>query len=304
MDVSIIIINYNTRDLTLQCLKSIFENTRNIDFEVIVVDNASTDGSQAMIKNSFPEVILIENNDNLGFGRANNIGAKYANGKYLFLLNSDCLLIENTIKAFYEFMEENNCDETIGVVGAMLFDKDMNQNSSYCKFPTKTRAIYNIIITILNKKIGFSIKLPRTSNYKLSSNIDEVDFITGADLFILKKIFDELNGFDEQFFMYYEETDLQKRMELIGLKRIILSEKRIIHLEGASTINKNNSLKPSATVRDSMLKYFKKHSNFIAYSAFYLIITPLLIYPLLVKKYSVKEKREYRRMLLRKSPRL
>lgn len=301
MDVSIIIVNYNTRELTLQCLKSIYEQTAGLEFEIIVVDNSSSDNSCTAIKSNFPKVLLIESDENLGFGKANNLGAKSAKGKYIFLLNSDCLLLENTIKAFYDFMEDNNSDESIGAVGAMLFEKDLNQNSSYRKFSTKSGEIYNSVITILNKILGFSIKFPKTSNYKLSFNIDEVDSITGADLFILKKIFNKLNGFDEQFFMYFEETDLQKRMELIGLKRIILSEKRIIHYEGASTINKNNSLKHIIFFRDSMYKYFKKHSNYILYITFYLIITPLLIYPLLAKKYSAKEKREYKNMLLRKS---
>ena len=101
--VSIIIVNYNTKQLTLNCLKSIYEYTKDIDFEIIVVDNASSDGSVEAIRESFPIVNVIGSNENLGFGRANNLGAKYAQGKYLFLLNSDTLLIENSIKKLYDF---------------------------------------------------------------------------------------------------------------------------------------------------------------------------------------------------------
>ena len=114
--VSIIIINYNTKLLTLDCLKSIYQHTKDIDFEVIVVDNASSDGSAEAIRESFPIVKVIEPNENLGFGRANNLGAKYAKGEYLFLLNSDTLLIENSIKKLYDFYIENEEKLHIGVL--------------------------------------------------------------------------------------------------------------------------------------------------------------------------------------------
>ena len=94
MDVSIIIVNYNTKELTLQCLNSIFKQTIKIEYEIIVVDNASVDGSQKIIKEYYPKVILIENKENFGFGIANNIGAKYAQGKYLFFLNSDNITLK------------------------------------------------------------------------------------------------------------------------------------------------------------------------------------------------------------------
>lgn len=300
MDVSIIIVNYNTKDLIKNCLNSIFEQTVGVKFEVIIIDNASVDGSQQMIKEKFPQITLIENEGNLGFGKANNLGAKIAKGKYLFFLNSDCLLIENTIKAFYDFMERNNIDGSIGVVGALLYDKAMKLNTSYHKFPTITSELNWIIVFLFNKLFFPSIDPPKTYNYSQSQFSNEVDFISGADLFILKKIFDELNGFDEQFFLFYEETDLQKRMSTIGLKRIILRNQKIIHLEGHSSKTSSTTLKSAIIFRDSLYKYFRKHFHFISYIAFYLTITPLLIYPLLSKKYSAKEKKEYSRVLLRK----
>lgn len=102
MNVSVIIVNYNTKELTKNCLASIFEKTKNIDFEVIVSDNGSTDGSIEMIKSDFPQVVLIENNVNLGFGKANNIAAKIAKGKYLLFLNSDTILLNNAVKEFFD----------------------------------------------------------------------------------------------------------------------------------------------------------------------------------------------------------
>ena len=103
MDVSVIIVNYNTKELTRNCLKSVFEKTKGVNFEVIVSDNGSTDGSIEMIKSEFPEVILIENNANLGFGAANNRALKIARGKYVFYLNSDTLLLNNAVKIFFDY---------------------------------------------------------------------------------------------------------------------------------------------------------------------------------------------------------
>ena len=301
MDVSVIIVNYNTKNLTIQCLKSIFEKTKNVEFEVIVIDNASSDGSSTTITKSFSQVKVIESDVNSGFGRANNIGAKRAKGKYLFFLNSDCLLIKNTIKAFYDFMERNNIDGSIGVVGALLYDKTMQLNISYHKFPTMISELKWIIVFLFNKLFFPSVDPPKNYNYSQSQFSNEVDFISGADLFILKKRFDELNGFDEQFFLFYEETDLQKRMSTTGLKRIILRNQKIIHLEGYSSKTSYTTLKSATIFRDSLYKYFRKHFHFISYIAFYLTITPLLIYPLFSRKYSAKEKKEYGRMLLRRN---
>lgn len=105
MDVSVIIVNYNTLDLTRNCLKSIYEQTKDINFEVIVSDNGSVDGSIEMIRQDFPQVVLIENNANLGFGAANNRGLKIARGKYILYLNSDTLLQNNVVKIFYDYWE-------------------------------------------------------------------------------------------------------------------------------------------------------------------------------------------------------
>jgi GT2 family glycosyltransferase len=105
MDVSITIVNYNTKDLLKQCIESVFEKTQDVEFEIIVVDNASSDGSQQMVKELFPKVTLIESPENLGFGRANNLGNKVAKGKYLFILNSDTILIENSIYNKYINMQ-------------------------------------------------------------------------------------------------------------------------------------------------------------------------------------------------------
>ena len=128
MDVSIIIVNYNTKQLLKDCLNSIYEHTENISFEVIVSDNGSKDGSIEMLKAEFPQVILIENNANLGFGKANNKGLAIAKGKYIFYLNSDTILLNNAVKLFFDYFEENGKKENIGALGCNLLDKQGNIN--------------------------------------------------------------------------------------------------------------------------------------------------------------------------------
>ena len=150
MDVSIIIVNYNTCDLTRNCLKSVFEQTKDIDFEVIVSDNGSKDGSIEMIKKEFPQVILIENNANLGFGAANNRGLKIAKGKYVFYLNSDTILLNNAVKCFFDYWENSPEKDTIGALGGNLLNEDGNVIHSGTDLPTAKSELYNFFRCILS----------------------------------------------------------------------------------------------------------------------------------------------------------
>ena len=140
LDVSIIIVSYNTRELTINCLKSIYKNTKDISFEVIVSDNGSTDGSVEMIKTEFPQVVLIENNANLGFGAANNRGLAVAKGKYVFYLNSDTVILNNCLKIFYDYWENSPEKDKIGALGTNLLDANRNIAPSSSGFISYMRA--------------------------------------------------------------------------------------------------------------------------------------------------------------------
>ncbi|MBR0101257.1 MAG: glycosyltransferase, partial [Treponema sp.] len=120
IDVSVIIVNFNTKDLLQNCLRSIYEQTANVTIEVLVSDNGSTDGSLEMVRQQFPQTILLENNANLGFGKANNIAAKQAHGKYIFYLNSDTELKNNAIKYFFDYWENATEKNDIGALGCNL----------------------------------------------------------------------------------------------------------------------------------------------------------------------------------------
>lgn len=248
MDVSIIIVNYNTKLMLANCLATVFEKTKGVTFELIVVDNASTDGSEEYIKERYPNVKWINSGKNLGFGRANNLGAKSATGKYLFLLNSDTLLLNNAIRIFFDYAESHQHEE-IGTLGSWLLDKDEKPNNSFGFFPCATNEI--------NYLLG-KYQLPSVNDI---TEEKEVDYITGADLFIEKRLFDKLDGFDKNIFMYYEETDLQYRLALRGLSRKVIPGPRIIHLEGGSFENKGLSLNRFLMAQTSYNYYLYKHYN-------------------------------------------
>lgn len=237
MDVSIILVNYNTADLLLACIDSILEKTQKIIYEIIVVDNASADSSLELMRSRFPSVKVIANEINVGFGRANNIGVKEAQGKYIWFLNSDTLLINNAARILFDAIEEY---PKSGIAGGNLFDRDLNPTTSF--YPLMPGFMSDIDYLFFN--IFSKIKYMQNLNFNYTNRILEIDgFITGADLMIKKTVFDELGGFDSDFFMYYEETELTYRLKKTGLKVISVPDAKIIHLEGASEIKKENTLR-------------------------------------------------------------
>ena len=234
MDVSIIIVNYNTRELLYNCLESIFKYTESIDFEVIISDNGSIDGSIEMVKKTFPNVILIENRTNLGFGKANNIAFAKAKGKYILYLNSDTVFLNNAVKYFFDYWEDTKDKYNIGAIGANLQNISGEIVSSYGFFPTCKSSLISLIGCILSM---MHLRKPENiRKNKYSSYCGDVDFIIGADLFLKN---DEYAVFDERFFMYFEETDMQLKMKNNNRKRCIINGPKIIHLSGGSDKNKS-----------------------------------------------------------------
>lgn len=279
VDVSIIIVSYNTRDLTLQCLNSIFEKTKNIEIEVIVVDNNSTDGSQQELKERFPQIRLIESTENLGFGRANNCGIKFAKGKYLFLLNSDSILLNNAVKIFFDFMEENHLIP-IGAAGSVLLDENKEITHSSGPFPSKWEEVRSAFVGYFYKKDHLKQRRKEYDQYKNLKTFLEVDYVTGADLFISRVMMEKFDGFDPNFFMYFEESDLQLRMKGQGYKNVILKGPEIIHFQGASDINPGFSVAKRILNARSTFYYFKKRSGGLGYClfrmTFFIVKLPLL----------------------------
>ena len=271
VDVSIILVSYNTKDLTRNCLNSIYEFTKDIEFEVFVVDNNSQDGSAEMIEQEFPQVRLIKNPENKGFGAANNIAIRLSNAKYVFCLNTDTLLLDNSIKKFFDYMEKKT---NVAASGGLLYDKDNNPMGCGGHFPSVKEVFWKLGLKYILKKQYKKMEPVVYSNEQ--ELIESIDFITGADIFFRKKVLDEIGLFDEQFFMYYEETDLCKRIKNAGYDIKIISNIKIIHLESKSI--KNNVWKNEQCYKSRFIffkKHYSKHFFFIKilYSIFFITNT-------------------------------
>lgn len=228
-DVSIILVNYKTKDLTRNCINSIVEKTQNLSYNIYVVDNDSQDGTCEMIKSEFPWVKLIENPENSGFGSANNLAIRQSDSKYVFLLNTDTLLVNNAIKILFEFLEKN---PNIGACGANLYDENMEHVHSYGVFPTVKRQILKTFL--LRWFFPDEMKKMKDKGLNKENELKSVDYITGADVMIRKSVLDEVGIFDERFFMYFEENELQFRIRKAGNEIYINPEAQIIHLHDKS----------------------------------------------------------------------
>ncbi|MDR3227452.1 MAG: glycosyltransferase family 2 protein, partial [Prevotellaceae bacterium] len=208
----------------------------------IVVDNASVDGSQQMIKKEFSNITLIESCENIGFGQANNLGAKSASGKYLFMLNSDTILKNNATKILFDFIDKN---PKVGICGGNLFDENNQPIHSYSALPGIIQELKRLLL------------IPNTNYFNHTNNPKEVGYITGADLMIRSDIFNILNGFDSDFFMYYEESELTYRVKKAGYKVYNIPQAQIIHLEKKSF--SDNGRRIGMIFRSSKIYYKKTH---------------------------------------------
>jgi GT2 family glycosyltransferase len=238
-NLSILVISYNTRELTLACLKSIYAQTKEIKFEVIVVDNASNDGSVEAIAEKFPQVKLIAKTHNFGFAAANNIAADEARGDYLLLLNPDTVILHGAIQKLLYFAWKN-LDAGIWGGRTLFGDGTLNRNSCWRR-PT--------LWSTLCRGIGLSSIFRGTrwfdsetyGSWKRDS-VREVDIVTGCFFLISARLWRELRGFDPAFFMYAEEADLCLRARKLGYRPMITPEATIIHHGGSSERAKGDKL--------------------------------------------------------------
>ncbi|HHT22814.1 MAG TPA: glycosyltransferase family 2 protein [Bacteroidales bacterium] len=291
-DVSVVIVSYNTEKLLYNCIKSIYEQTSSLSFEVIVVDNNSSDNSTEVIAENFPDVKVIKLPENVGFGNASNLGADYANSKYVLFLNSDTILKNNAIKLFYDYFETHNKSNDIGAIGGLLIDENDEIIHSFGRFPKLSRDLVRMLKDRFYKTTRIFKRYVKTSNKTIESGF--VDYITGADLFVPVEVFKRLGGFDKYFFMYFEESDLQLRMQKEGLKRMVVEGPSIIHLEGASFNKPKTNLKRIYYDR-SMLHFYSKNLGFFSY-CFLFFVKLMNIFSL---RYTFKENIEYIKALRR-----
>ncbi|MBN7573228.1 glycosyl transferase family 2 [Clostridium sp. 2-1] len=258
MKLSIIIVNYNTYDLTKQTIESVIKEHHNFNYEVILVDNASSDGSINKLQDKFRNILttkklhIIINKDNLGFAKANNIGIKFARGKYILLLNSDTVLKENCLEKCIAKMEK---DKNIGALGCKVVLANGELDHA-CKrgFPTPKASLYYFLK--LHEKNPSKYGQYNALHLR-EDDIGEVDCLTGAFMLMPKLIFYKVGGLDEDFFMYGEDIDLCYKIKELGYKILYYPEAQIIHYKGGSSKKKRS--KVIYDFHQAMWIFYKKH---------------------------------------------
>ena len=254
MDLSIIIVNYNTCELLKQTVQSVIDTAIDFTYEIIIVDNFSSDGSVSIIKKEFRDVVLIENNSNLGYAKANNIGILKSRGKVILLLNSDTIILKDCLKKSLDYIENN---KEIGALGCRVVLRDGKLDHA-CKrgFPTPKASLYYFLklykLCPNSKKFG-----QYDLNYLLEDKINEVDSVMGAFMMVRRDVTKVVGLLDEEFFMYGEDIDWCFRIKYAGWKVIYFPESEIIHYKGASSRKK-----PFMTLYEfhrAMYLFYKKH---------------------------------------------
>jgi len=265
-ELSVLIISYNTREMTLGCLRSIYKETQSTSFEVIVLDNASGDGSAEAIASQFPDVRLLAETQNFGFAKGNNIASKFAEGEYILLLNPDTVVLDGAIEKLLSFSKRY---PQAGIWGGRTLFGDLKLNPTSC---WRRMSLWSIAC----RSFGLANLFPssewlNSEGYGgwLRDTEREVDIVTGCLLLIRKKDWDELGGFDETFFMYGEEADLCIRARALGASPMITPSATIIHFDGASEKNRADRMVRLLSARVSLAnRYFSRWKRIFAYALF------------------------------------
>jgi len=252
--LSIIIVSFNAEKLLRECLTSIYVETKQIPFDVWVVDNHSEDTTVPMVRQNFPHVNLIENKENVGFAKANNQAIKKCTGDYILLLNPDTLVLQNAVEKMVDFMDAN---PTVGICGCKVLNEDRTlQLACRRSIPTPHVAFFRLS--------GLSRLFPNSkiiAKYNLTyidpDQPDEVDAVSGAFLMIRRKVVDNIGKLDERFFMYGEELDWCFRTKKAGWTVMYYPNAEIIHYKGECS--KSNSRKATFEFYRSMYLFHKKH---------------------------------------------
>lgn len=256
MDLSICIVNWNTKNLLRDCIKSIYQKTRGISFEIIIVDNASRDGSVEMLKKEFPQCKVISSNCNLGFSKGNNVAIKQAKGTYILFLNPDTELKTQAIVGMMRFLEGNS---EYGAVGCKLLNKDNSiQFACARKFPTPFTqfCFLTLLDRIFSRSKFFSTAEMRHWNHR---NSRDIDCLSGACIMTRKTIVDQLSGFNENYFMYAEDIELCYRIRNNGWLIYYLSEEEIYHFSGASSNQVSDKSFSAIMQRESNYRFMKEN---------------------------------------------
>lgn len=219
VELSVIIVNYNGEKYLKDCFDSLYQKLEGIVFEIIVVDNDSRDASCEFIKTHYPDIRLLETGDNLGFGRGNNYGVKHAQGAHILLLNNDTILKDSLLPVL-NFVKN---DPTVGAVGITMLDGNQKYLPAAGNFPNARNMLQ--FKNLLAKGTEFSTGIFSKTAY-------EVDWLVGSFLLMPKVVYEQINGFDEDYFLYVEDVDFCKRIADAGFRCVFLPQYSYIHFVG------------------------------------------------------------------------
>lgn len=255
MDTSIVVVNWNTRDMLQECLESIMVGNRELSYEIVVVDNASTDGSPDMVRREFRDVALIENRYNRGFAAANNQGIEIASGRYILLLNSDTIILDDAIGKTLEFADNN---PEYGVVGCQVWEDDTTIQETCFSFHTPWNVFCNV--TGLARIFPNSRLLGGDKMHYWDRKSDrEVDVVSGMFILVRREAIEQVGLLDERFFIYCEEADWCYRMRQAGWKNYFWTGARIIHRDGGGKSTGQVNVKMEVQKIKSLLLFIRKH---------------------------------------------
>ena len=247
VDLSIIIVNWNTKELVTQCIRSIVAYTRTIEYEIILVDNHSEDGSVLEIREHFPAITVIQNEENLGFARAHNRGIRNAQGRYLLLLNSDTYIDHNVFGEAVRFMDAH---PECGVLSPQIV------NSQLVPYPMRVRPLSPLLslLKIFNLYFLYQEYIPDDACTPI-----EVQVVGGSCMFMRREVIDSVGYLEEGFFLYNEEDDFCRRAVERGWKIIFNPQHYLIHLHGMTTIKKDIYERVQIEAYKSDLVFFSKY---------------------------------------------
>ncbi len=291
--LSIVIVTFNAIKHIESCLESIYKTTPPPFVEVIIADNDSTDGTAELIRRKFPDVRLIENRSNLGFGPANNRGTELSNGKYILFLNDDTIVCEKSLAKMISFMDDN---KDIGALGPKLLNPDYSLQPSMSRYPSVWRNIgyaifpkaYLLNNEIMRKLLSIFSSQENLGRYGSHNKICDTDFPKGACLLVRRSVIEQVGLFDENIFFFSEEAELCYRIKKAGWRVVFYPDAEIIHIGGSTSGREVDKVPGRRFIQKhkSNLYFFEKHGtrmNVMAYKtgiAAALVVRLLFLYPL------------------------
>lgn len=265
VELSVVIVNWNTRQMTCDCIRSVLAHADGLAVEVVLVDNGSDDGTVDAVRREFPGVVVVANSENLGFAAANNAGCAVARGRFLLLLNSDTLIRDRALQFARDTL---SADDSIGCLGVRLLNRDGSLQPSILRYPSLRRNAMNRLLRLVPGKGAWKHRYGSPAVDLDHDRAHEVEYVRGAFMAIPRDVFAAVGGFDTRFFMYGEEADLCLRIRGLGRRVVYRPDAEIVHFGGGSSAAISD-LSFERRIRSQLL-FVAKHSHPLSTSIYLL----------------------------------